>query len=115
MNAKFDFGPDQDRRIVYVRSVAVADLPEEVQSQALGLETIYALHDALVKPLPGKAMAPSLAESWSASPDGLTYDFVLRQGVRWLLLGHVSGHADRALREHEQMLTQMAARDVAVS
>jgi DNA-binding GntR family transcriptional regulator len=33
--------------------------------------------------------------------------------VRWLLLGHVSGHAERALREHEQMLTQMAARDVA--
>lgn len=33
--------------------------------------------------------------------------------VRWLLLGHVSGHADRALREHEQMLSQMAARDVA--
>lgn len=33
--------------------------------------------------------------------------------VRWLLLGHVSGHADRALREHEQMLAQMAARDVA--
>ena len=33
--------------------------------------------------------------------------------VRWLLLGHVSGHADRALREHEQMLLQMAARDVA--
>jgi DNA-binding GntR family transcriptional regulator len=33
--------------------------------------------------------------------------------VRWLLLGHVSGHAERALREHEQMLAQMAARDVA--
>lgn len=33
--------------------------------------------------------------------------------VRWLLLGHVGGHADRALREHEQMLAQMAARDVA--
>jgi GntR family transcriptional regulator, rspAB operon transcriptional repressor len=33
--------------------------------------------------------------------------------VRWLLLGHVSGHADRALREHEQILAQMAARDVA--
>lgn len=33
--------------------------------------------------------------------------------VRWLLLGHVSGHADRALHEHEQMLAQMAARDVA--
>jgi len=43
----------------------------------------YALHDALAKPMPGKAMAPSLAESWSISPDGLTYDFVLRQGVRF--------------------------------
>ncbi|PYN43663.1 MAG: hypothetical protein DMD95_13030, partial [Candidatus Rokuibacteriota bacterium] len=26
---------------------------------------LYALHDALVKPMPGKSMAPSLAESWS--------------------------------------------------
>src|SRR5206468_8796472 len=43
----------------------------------------YALHDALAKPMPGKAMAPSLAESWTASPDGLTYEFVLRQGVRF--------------------------------
>jgi len=43
----------------------------------------YALHDALVKPLPGNAMAPSLAQSWSASADGLTYEFVLRQGVRF--------------------------------
>src|SRR2546428_5495334 len=33
--------------------------------------------------MPGNAMAPSLAESWSASPDGLTYEFVLRQGVRF--------------------------------
>src|SRR5919198_515110 len=44
---------------------------------------LYALHDALVKPMPGQSMAPSLAESWSASPDGLTYEFVLRQGVRF--------------------------------
>jgi len=26
---------------------------------------LYALHDALVKPMPGRIMAPSLAESWS--------------------------------------------------
>jgi len=32
--------------------------------------------------------------------------------VRWLLLGQVSGHAQRALREHEQILAQMAARDM---
>src|SRR5215475_14429549 len=41
------------------------------------------LHDALVKPMPGKAMAPSLAESWRVSPDGLVYDFVLRKGTRF--------------------------------
>ena len=39
---------------------------------------LYALHDALVKPMPGNPMAPSLAESWTVSPDGLNYEFVLR-------------------------------------
>src|SRR5713101_4579596 len=43
----------------------------------------YALHDALVKPMPGNPAAPCLAESWSASADGLTYEFVLRKGVRF--------------------------------
>ena len=43
----------------------------------------YALHDALVKPMPGQANAPSLAESWSVSKDGLVYEFVLRKGVRF--------------------------------
>ena len=42
---------------------------------------LYALHDALVKPMPGNPQAPSLAESWSESPDGLTYEFKLRKGV----------------------------------
>jgi peptide/nickel transport system substrate-binding protein len=43
----------------------------------------YAVHDALVKPMPGQAMAPSLAESWSVSADGLSYDFVLRKGAQF--------------------------------
>src|SRR5262245_51566800 len=42
---------------------------------------LYGIHDALVKPLPGTGMAPALAESWSASTDGLVYEFVLRKGV----------------------------------
>src|SRR5512138_893912 len=44
---------------------------------------LYALHDAMVKPMPGKSMAPSLAESWSMSPDGLVYELVLRKGVKF--------------------------------
>src|SRR4030095_6766645 len=44
---------------------------------------LYALHDALVKPMPGKNMAGSLAESWTVSADGLVYDFVLRKGVKF--------------------------------
>jgi peptide/nickel transport system substrate-binding protein len=44
---------------------------------------LYALHDALVKPMPGNSKTLSLAESWSMSPDGLVYDFVLREGARF--------------------------------
>jgi peptide/nickel transport system substrate-binding protein len=43
----------------------------------------YGLHDALVKPMPGQPVAPSLAESWSVTPDGLAYEFVLRKNVRF--------------------------------
>jgi peptide/nickel transport system substrate-binding protein len=45
------------------------------------MKVLYALHDAMVKPMPGNAMAPSLAESWSVAKDGLSYEFVLRKGV----------------------------------
>jgi peptide/nickel transport system substrate-binding protein len=44
---------------------------------------LYALHDAVVKPMPGQPMAPCLAESWSVSEDGLTYDFILRNGTKF--------------------------------
>src|SRR5262249_62234413 len=44
---------------------------------------LYALHDALVKPMPKGQTTPSLAESWTASPDWKTYDFVLRNGIKF--------------------------------
>jgi peptide/nickel transport system substrate-binding protein len=31
--------------------------------------------------MPGKTVAPSLAESWTVSPDELVYAFVLHQGA----------------------------------
>ena len=44
---------------------------------------LYALHDALVKPMPDDPMSPCLATRWSESADGLAYDFELRQGVKF--------------------------------
>lgn len=46
MDTKYDFGPEEGERIVYVREVAVAELPEEIRAQVMGLDTLYALHDA---------------------------------------------------------------------
>ncbi len=57
--------------------------PAETSGIITPFMLLYALHDALVKPMPGNPMAPSLAESWSATPDGLAYEFVLRRGVRF--------------------------------
>ena len=46
MDTKFDLPGTVAERIVYVRPVAVADLPDEVRAHANGRDTIYALHDA---------------------------------------------------------------------
>jgi peptide/nickel transport system substrate-binding protein len=37
----------------------------------------------MLKALPGNPLAPALAESWTVSPDGLTYEFVLRRGAKF--------------------------------
>ena len=57
--------------------------PAETPGVISPFMVLYALHDGLVKPMPGHQMSPSLAESWTASKDGLTYEFVLRKGVRF--------------------------------
>src|SRR5207253_6640955 len=57
--------------------------PAETSGIITPFMVLYALHDAVVKPLPGSAMTPSLAESWSMSPDGLVYEFVLRKGAKF--------------------------------
>ncbi|MDF1717559.1 MAG: DUF1150 family protein [Antarcticimicrobium sp.] len=45
MNTPFDFNQD-GRRIVYVKAVDVADLPDEVRAGAGGREQLYAVHDS---------------------------------------------------------------------
>ncbi len=57
--------------------------PAETEGIITPFMVLYALHDALVKPMPAGPNTPSLAESWSQSKDGLTYEFVLRKGVKF--------------------------------
>lgn len=57
--------------------------PIETPAQITPFAILYALHDALVRPLPGERMGPALAASWKESPDGLTYEFTLRQGLQF--------------------------------
>src|SRR5881397_3940906 len=57
--------------------------PAETSGIITPFMVLYALHDAVVKPLPGNSMAPALAESSNVSPDGLVYEFVLRRGARF--------------------------------
>jgi peptide/nickel transport system substrate-binding protein len=57
--------------------------PSTAPSQITPFGLLYALHDGLVRPLPGNKMANSLAESWSESADGLVYEFKLRRGLKF--------------------------------
>jgi peptide/nickel transport system substrate-binding protein len=57
--------------------------PGEVPAQITPFSLIYAMHDAVVRAMPGERMGNSLAESWSESLDGLVYEFKLRQGLRF--------------------------------
>ena len=54
--------------------------PAETSGLITPFMILYALQDAMLKPMPGKAFAPSLAESWTASEDSSWYEFVLRKG-----------------------------------
>src|SRR5207253_10481787 len=57
--------------------------PAETPGLITPFMVLYALHDAVAKPMPGQAFAPSLAESWTQSKDGLVWEFVLRKNGRF--------------------------------
>src|SRR6267142_2130830 len=57
--------------------------PGENEGSITPFLTLYAIHDALLKPMPNGPSAPCLAESWTVSPDGLVYEFILRKGARF--------------------------------
>jgi peptide/nickel transport system substrate-binding protein len=76
--------PDGQLTIAFDASIAPSFLdPAQASGVATPFVFLYAMHDALAKPLPGNDMAPCLAESWRESPDGLVYEFKLREGLKF--------------------------------
>jgi peptide/nickel transport system substrate-binding protein len=57
--------------------------PAETPGMITPFLLLYALHDAMVKPMPGSAAEPCLAEAWKMAPDGLSYEFILRAGPKF--------------------------------
>ena len=57
--------PEGQLTVAFDASIASSFLdPAEASGVATPFVFLYALHDALSKPLPGNNMAPCLAESW---------------------------------------------------
>src|SRR5437773_843178 len=76
--------PEGELTIAFDASIAPTFLdPAETSGLSTPFVFLYALHDALIKPLPGNNMAPCLAETWKESPDGLVYEFKLREGLKF--------------------------------
>ena len=74
--------PEGQLTIAFDTSITPTYLdPAETTGIAAPFVFLYALHDALLKPLPGNLLTPCLAEAWTESADGLVYEFTLRQGV----------------------------------
>jgi peptide/nickel transport system substrate-binding protein len=79
-------GASPEGQMVLAQTISIAPRwfdPAEAEGIITPFIFYYALHDALVKPMPDNPLAPCLAESWTVSSDGLTYEFVLRKGVRF--------------------------------
>jgi len=77
-------GAQPQGQVTYAMHVTIAAAwfdPADNTGIATPFMVQEAIHDAVAKPMPGNAMTPSLAESWTESADGLTYDFVLRKGA----------------------------------
>jgi peptide/nickel transport system substrate-binding protein len=71
------------RWAIYVTLAPAWFDPAEVVGVLTPFWVLTAMHDALVKPMPGNLLTPSLAESWKVSPDGRVYEFKLREGLKF--------------------------------
>jgi peptide/nickel transport system substrate-binding protein len=77
-------GQPRDGEVIVAWHVTLAPSwfdPSTAPPQITAFGMLYAIHDALLRPLPGQKIGRSLAETWSESADGKTYEFKLRRGL----------------------------------
>ena len=73
-------------RFVYGYHVALSPAwfdPQEIPTIITPWPFLYAMHDGLVKHMPGQPFAPSLAESYQIADDFKSATFKLRQGIKF--------------------------------
>ncbi|WP_114284319.1 DUF1150 family protein [Candidatus Halocynthiibacter alkanivorans] len=71
MDTSFDELPETGDRIVYVREIAVTDLPDDVQQEINGMKTLFSVHDSSGERLAlvaDKEMAFDLAREHNYAP-----------------------------------------------
>ncbi|HSF28904.1 MAG TPA: ABC transporter substrate-binding protein [Candidatus Tectomicrobia bacterium] len=81
-----DAQPKPAGELIWAYSITIPPAwfdPADAPAQIAPFGIFLALHDALVRPMPGQRMGNSLAESWTESLDGLMYEFKLRRGLRF--------------------------------
>jgi peptide/nickel transport system substrate-binding protein len=72
---------DRQRRTLRLADAAIGQADPHRPVDFPGSILMFNLYDFLVRPLPGGALEPSVAESWTVSDDGLVYTFRIRSGI----------------------------------
>lgn len=76
-------GGPREPIVLRIDEVAVAEIDPAKSTDFIDSILFYNLYDTLVAAAPGGKLVPSVAESWTVSPDGLAYTFRLRKGVKF--------------------------------
>src|SRR3989442_8893734 len=76
-------GGPREPIVLRIDEVAVAEIDPAKSTDFLPSSLFQNLYDTVVAAAPGGRLAPSVAESWTISPDALTYVFKIRQGIKF--------------------------------
>ena len=76
-------GGPREPIVLRIDEVAVAEIDPAKSTDFVDSILFYNLYDTLVAAAPGGKLVPSLAESWTVSPDGLAYAFKIRRGIKF--------------------------------